>query len=68
MGSDPIYFLRRRTDSKRHTPADTETLRLSTSPAIGIRTSKSQFSRVSRRIPSPSAPSTQAIDFGRSAS
>src|SRR3954462_3806896 len=62
------FLRRRRTDSNRHTPADTETLRLSTSPAIGIFTSRSHVSRVRRRMPSPSAPSTQAIESGRSAS
>src|SRR5688572_9489505 len=40
----PFLFYRagflRRTDSNRHTPADTETLRLSTSPLMGIRTRK----------------------------
>ena len=71
-GADPARSQargrRRRTDSNRQIPADTDTLRLSTSPCIGIFTSRSQDSRVSRRMPSPSAPSTQAIDSGRSAS
>lgn len=53
-------FRRCRRLSERHTPADTETLRLSTLPIIGMRMSSSQFSRVSRRMPSPSAPNTQA--------
>ena len=44
----------------RQIPADTDTFRLSTVPSIGMRTSSSQFSRVSRRMPSPSAPSTHA--------
>src|SRR5437660_4922029 len=51
---------RRRTDSYKHMPALTETFRLSTSPPMGMRTSRSQFSRVRLRMPSPSAPSTQA--------
>src|SRR5207302_11372284 len=51
-------------DSKRTTPAATDTLRLSTSPRIGMRTRTSQLSRVSRRIPSPSAPRTQATASG----
>jgi hypothetical protein len=56
---------RRRTESNKQIPAATETLRLPTSPAIGMRTSRSHFSRVSRRIPSPSAPSTHAMASGR---
>src|SRR3954468_3206721 len=48
---------RRRTDSKSTMPAATETLRLSTIPCIGMRTRKSQCSRVRRRMPSPSEPS-----------
>jgi hypothetical protein len=61
-------FKRRRTESNKQIPAATDTLRLPTSPAIGMRTNKSHFSRVSRRMPSPSAPNTQAIASGRFAS
>src|SRR6185503_10260845 len=49
-----------RTASNMATPAATETLRLSIVPGIRIRTSPSQCSRVSRRMPSPSPPSTSA--------
>src|SRR5690606_39245474 len=49
-----------RTASNRTTPAATETLRLSMSPGIGMRARPSQCSRVSRRRPSPSPPSTSA--------
>ena len=41
-------------------PVATETLRLSNLPGIGIFTSWSQVSRVSRRRPSPSLPITRA--------
>src|SRR3990167_6792300 len=44
-----------RSASNRHTPEATETLRLSTAPAIGMRTSTSQVLRVSARMPAPSA-------------
>ncbi len=57
---------RRRRDSNRQTPLATETFRLATLPRMGIRTSRSQRSRVRRRMPSPSAPSTQAIAAGSS--
>ena len=61
----PVFHAARRlADSKRTTPAATDTLRLSTSPRIGMRTSRSQLSRVRRRMPSPSAPSTQATASG----
>src|SRR3990172_11517450 len=46
--------------SNKHTPALTDTFKLSTLPSIGMRTSWSHVSRVRRRKPSPSAPSTQA--------
>lgn len=59
---------RRRTVSYSAIPAATETFRLETAPAIGMRTSASQRSRVRRRKPLPSAPSTQATESGRSAS
>ena len=59
-----FHAARRLADSKRTTPAATDTLRLSTSPRIGMRTSRSQLSRVRRRMPSPSAPSTQATASG----
>ena len=59
-------YARRRRDSNRHTPLATETFRLSTLPRIGMRTRRSQRSRVSRRMPSPSAPSTHAIAAGSS--
>jgi hypothetical protein len=42
------------------TPAATETLMLSTRPAMGMATRKSHSSRVSRRSPFPSPPSTNA--------
>ena len=58
---------RRRRASNRQTPAATETLRLSTVPCMGMLTSWSQVSRVRRRMPSPSAPSTQAWATGHSA-
>ena len=56
-----IYPRRWRTISYKHTPVATETLRLDTLPAIGSFTSSSQFSRVRRRIPFPSAPITSAV-------
>ena len=49
-----------RTASNRQTPAATDTFRLSMSPGIGMRTSPSQCSRVSRRRPSASPPRTRA--------
>ena len=55
-----------RSASYRHTPAATETFRLSTAPAIGMRTSSSQVLRVSWRRPAPSAPSTRATGPRRS--
>ena len=58
----PIERLRR--DSNKMTPLATETLRLSTCPNMGILTSWSQVSRVRRRMPSPSAPSTHARAAG----
>ena len=61
-------FVRWRSASNRQTPAATDTLRLSTAPAIGIRTSWSQVLRVSWRMPSPSLPSTKAIGPVRSMS
>src|SRR5690606_16861875 len=45
-----------RTASNRQMPAATDTLRLSTSPGMGMRTRPSQVSRVSRRRPSASPP------------
>ena len=45
--------------SNRQIPVATDTFKLSTVPAIGNLTKKSQFSRVKRRIPSPSAPMTK---------
>ena len=47
--------------SNRHMPALTETFRFSTLPSMGMETRRSHVSRVSRRMPFPSAPSTQAI-------
>src|ERR1041385_2748276 len=64
--SVPGYSARLRRDSNRHTPLATETFRLSTLPRIGMRSRRSQRSRVSRRMPSPSAPSTHAIAAGSS--
>src|SRR5437764_5592 len=55
-----VRALRRRTDSKRQIPALTETLRLSTSPPMGMRTRRSQFSRVWRRMHSSPAPRATA--------
>src|SRR3546814_20591731 len=62
-GQQPDFYivLRWRTVSYRHTALATLTLRLSTEPSIGIATRSSQVSRVRRRIPSPSATSTQAM-------
>jgi len=57
---------RRRRDSNRQTPLATETFRLATLPRMGMRASISQRSRVRRRMPSPSEPSTQAIAAGSS--
>ena len=56
----PDQPIRWRKASNRQTPAATETLRLSTAPAMGMRTSSSQCLRVSWRMPAPSAPSTSA--------
>src|SRR5690606_32170471 len=53
-------YIRWRTASNRAMPVATDTLRLSNLPGIGIFTSWSQFSRVSRRRPSPSLPITRA--------
>src|SRR5882762_9096236 len=53
--------------SNRATPAATDTLRDCTRPAMGMRTRKSQRSRVRRRMPLPSAPSTSASGRFRSA-
>src|SRR6202044_2231589 len=53
--------------SNRAIPAATDTLSDSICPAMGMRTRKSQESRVRRRIPSPSAPSTSASGRLRSA-
>ena len=47
-------------------PADTEMFMLSTVPNMGMDTSASQCSRVSRRMPSPSLPITQATFSGMS--
>lgn len=61
MAQAARYFgARCRTASNRHTPLATDTLRLSTVPAIGICITSSQVSRVRRRMPSPSAPMTSA--------
>ena len=49
-------------------PAATETLRLATVPESGMPTMRSQSSRVRRRSPDPSAPSTQATGPVTSAS
>ena len=49
-------------------PAATDTFRLSTAPASGMPTMRSQSSRVSRRRPPPSAPSTHATGPPTSAS
>src|SRR5580698_1728688 len=49
-----------RKTSNRAIPAATETFRDSICPAIGIRTRKSHFSRVKRRMPLPSPPKTKA--------
>src|SRR5690606_15527786 len=49
------------TVSYKQTALATLTFRLSTEPSMGICTSSSQVSRVSRRMPSPSAPITQAM-------
>ena len=57
-----------RSASYRHTPAATLTFRLSTAPAMGMRTSSSQCRRVSWRMPLPSAPSTSATGPLRSTS
>src|SRR6185437_8380502 len=46
--------------SNNTTPVATETLRLSIAPGMGIFAVKSQVSRVSRRMPSPSLPITSA--------
>lgn len=57
----PYFFTPRcLTASNRQTPLATDTFRLSTVPAIGIFMTSSQVSRVRRRIPSPSAPTTIA--------
>ena len=45
-------------------PVDTEIFMLSTVPNMGMDTSASQCSRVSRRIPSPSLPITHATFSG----
>ena len=58
-GTTDNYF-RWRTASNKHTPAETETLRLLTSPAIGMEKTLSQCSRVRRRMPLPSEPNTSA--------
>lgn len=58
--NSPLHLPRCRLASNRQMPAETETFRLSTLPCIGMRASSSQVSRVSRRMPAPSAPSTQA--------
>ena len=52
--------LRCRFASNRQIPAATETFRLSTCPASGMRASTSHRSRVKRRRPAPSAPSAHA--------
>lgn len=52
--------VRWRSTSNSTTPVATETFKLSTLPRIGMRAMKSQFSRVSRRMPSPSLPMTTA--------
>lgn len=57
-------LLRWRRVSLSTIPALTDTFRLSTLPSIGIDTSMSQCSRVSRRMPLPSAPITQATACG----
>ena len=49
-------------------PAATDTLRLSTAPRLGSRTSQSQCRRVSARNPAPSAPSTSTRGPVRSTS
>ena len=63
-----VLARRWRSTSYRHTPAATLTFRLSTAPAIGMRTSTSQVLRVNWRRPLPSAPSTSATGPERSTS
>jgi hypothetical protein len=60
--------MRWRRASYRQTPEATETFRLSTEPNIGMLTSRSQVSRVRRRMPSPSEPITSAVGPVKSAS
>src|SRR6187401_1075306 len=50
-----------RAASNKATPAATDTLRLSTCPAIGMRATRSHDSLTSLRRPVPSAPSTMAL-------
>ena len=57
-----------RTASKRQMPVATDTLRLSTCPMIGMLARASHRSRVRRRSPAPSAPSTHASGPVRSRS
>src|SRR6478735_10299607 len=59
--------LRCRCASYRSIPQATDTLRLSTLPTWGRRTTKSQCRRVSSRSPSPSPPITSAREPPRSA-
>lgn len=56
QAQDQRLAWRWRTASNRQTPVATETFRLLTLPDIGNLTRKSQCSRVSRRMPLPSAP------------
>ena len=57
---DEVHHSLCRTASNNATPVATDTLRLSSSPGIGIFTNWSQCSRVRRRRPSASPPSTRA--------
>ena len=58
--AQPAASTRCRRDSLSTMPVATDTFRLSTVPNIGMLTSRSQCSRVRRRMPSPSEPMTQA--------
>ena len=55
------HTLRWRTVSYKHSAADTETLRLSIVPPIGMRATRSQRCLASRRMPARSAPITQTM-------
>ena len=50
MGPRAGRAVRRRTDSNRHRPADTDTFRLSTSPCMGMRTLETDEDRLRRAV------------------